>query len=106
MPKSRAFSGLSPRPVHSSPDTIDDGYHIPVGCILRLPHKDQIGRHSVSADIDDGCFGHPVVVLFVDPVQKKAAILTVSSPISKLAKISDIQSRLTLEAYILWWQRP
>lgn len=83
MPTSRASAGLHPIPVHSSPDTINDGYDVPAGCILWLPAKDVVGRHSVSADIGDGCFNHPVVVLSVNPVGKKATILIVSSLISK-----------------------
>ena len=50
MRTSRAFPGLYPIPVHSSPDTINDGYDVPAGCILWLAPKDVIDRHSVSAD--------------------------------------------------------
>lgn len=82
---SRAYSG--PIPVHSSPNTINDSYDVPVGCILWLPKKDDIDRHSVGADIGDGCFNHPVVVLSVDLVEKKAIILIVSVLISNCPKL-------------------
>lgn len=61
------------------------------------PKKNDIDRDSVSADIGDGCFNHPVVMPSVDPVEKKAPILIVSVLIFKPPKTSDLQSH-TLRA--------
>jgi hypothetical protein len=49
------------------------------GRILWLPKKDEINEDLlVNVGIEDGCFHHPVMVLSVDQVERKATILIVS----------------------------
>ena len=64
-----------PRPSPVTPTTIYE-----VGAILRLPSKDQIPGYLQSrTEIDDGCFDHPALIIWIDQGFTKATILIVST---------------------------
>jgi len=64
---------LRPSPV--TPATIYE-----VGAILWLPSKDQIpGDLQIRTEIDDGCFDHPALIIWIDKGSTKATILIVST---------------------------
>lgn len=64
-----------PRPSPVTPTTIYE-----VGAILWLPSKDQIPGNSQSrAEIDDGCFDHPALIIWIDQGFTKATILIITS---------------------------
>ena len=51
------------------------------GHIYWLPAKDQITPDLLTdLEIEDGCFNHPVIVLFGDSTEQKATILIVRVP--------------------------
>jgi hypothetical protein len=59
--------------------TIQGGYHVQVGCILWLPKKKNIDPCLLDdTNLHDGCFHHPVVILSLDEIGKRAIILMVS----------------------------
>jgi hypothetical protein len=58
---------------------IQGGYHVQVGCILWLPKKEQIDQCLLGGTgLHDGCFDHPIVILSLDEIEKRATILIVS----------------------------
>jgi hypothetical protein len=64
--------------------TIQGGYHVQVGCILWLPKKEKIDPYLPGgAGLHDGCFDHPVVILSLDEIVKRATILIVSITIQR-----------------------
>jgi hypothetical protein len=71
----RAWRDRRPRPSPVTPPTIYE-----VGAILRLPSKDQIpGDLQSRTEIDDGCFDHPALIIWIDQGSTKAAILIITS---------------------------
>ena len=87
--------------MHRAQDVSRQHHDILAGCILWLPRRVEIDEHLlVGADIDDGCFNHPVAVLSTDQAGRKATILIVSITIERsLSYLSN--SQLTLKAYFL-----
>jgi len=70
-----AWKDQRPRP---SPVTSTTIYE--VGAILRLPSKDQIpGDLQSRTEIDDGCFDHPALIIWIGQGSTKATILIVST---------------------------
>lgn len=66
-------------------DSSRKNHNVVPGRIYWLPEKDD---HDIelleSTSIDDGCFGHPVVVLGVDKTRKIAIIFIVSERKDKI----------------------
>ncbi|KAG8531632.1 uncharacterized protein KY384_003263 [Bacidia gigantensis] len=61
-------------------DAARQDHDILAGCILWLPRRDEIDEHLlVGADIGNGCFNHPIVVLSADQVGGKATVLILTS---------------------------
>jgi len=70
-----AWRDQRPRPSPVTPATIYE-----VGAILRLPSKDQIpGDLQSRTEIDDGCFDHPALIIWIDQGFTKATILIITS---------------------------
>ena len=63
-------------------------YKVVAGRIYWLPAK---ADHDIelleSTSIEDGCFGHPVVVLGVDKTRKIAAVFIVSEKINRPMRV-------------------
>lgn len=71
----QAWRDQRPRPSPVTPATIYE-----VGAILRLPSKDQIpGDLQSRTEIDDGCFDHPALIIWIDQGFTKATILIITS---------------------------
>ena len=67
------------------------------GNIYWLPAKDKIIPDLLThLEIDDGCFDHPVIVLFRDSTEQKATILIVRVPL-----ITEIPYLISEKAYFL-----
>lgn len=70
-----AWRDPRPRPSPVTPATIYE-----VGAILWLPSKDQIpGDLQIRTEIDDGCFDHPALIIWIDKGSTKATILIITS---------------------------
>ena len=70
-----ALAWRDARPSPVTPATIYE-----VGAILWLPSKDQIpGDLQSRTEIDDGCFGHPALIIWINQGFTKATILIVST---------------------------
>ena len=90
---------------HHAQEVTRRHHDIRAGYILWLPRKDEIDAQLLGdAEIDDGCFNHPIVVLSTDQADGTATILIVSvyDP-----KVSDLpfEPQLTSKAYLFRWPR-
>jgi hypothetical protein len=65
----------------STLDATEEIYDVQAGYILWLPSKDKIGsRFLIGVELDNDGFNHPVVILSVNILDRKATIFLVSVP--------------------------
>lgn len=65
---------------HTRPSPVTPAIIYEVGAILWLPPKDQIpGDLQSRTEIDDGCFDHPALIIWIDQGFTKATILIITS---------------------------